>query len=63
MKRRTEQTLRLTTTTIRTLDDARLGSVIGGSDSAARALKVYRIWDANRSVFLYPDNYLDPDVP
>jgi len=25
-------------------------------------LKRYRVWDANRKVFLYPENWLEPDL-
>src|SRR6185295_17603819 len=24
--------------------------------------KVYRIWEANRKIFLYPENWLEPDL-
>ena len=25
-------------------------------------MKVYRIWEANRKVFLYPENWIEPEL-
>ena len=40
------------------LSDDDLHQIAGGSSWSAMAS--YRVWNANRNVFLYPENWLDP---
>ncbi len=34
--------------------------VRGGAGAEWEAVKNYRVWEANRKVFLYPDNWIEP---
>ena len=46
---------------------AEIGNVDGGAllerlKSEWEWRKYYRVWEANRKVFLYPENYIEPDL-
>ena len=40
----------------------KLGKQLRGTETEWEWLKRYRVWDANRKIFLYPENWIEPEL-
>src|SRR5947207_11323692 len=40
----------------------KLGKQLRETESEWEWLKRYRVWDANRKIFLYPENWIEPEL-
>ena len=45
---------------LRDLEARDAGEVRGGAAANWDTMKEYRVWEANRKAFLYPENFIDP---